>query len=165
MFRRRTNDVAATIVLLSASAVEPILEEADRAAPDETGGMLLGYIAPDSDPEHVVIETVIGPGPSAKHSRHRFEPDAEWQQEQMADIYAGSGRTTTYLGDWHTHPGGVPVPSQRDRKTARRIARRKSARAPRPLILILGSNEDDEWSAVTYRWQADKLEPVETATR
>lgn len=111
-----------------------MLAEAARMAPLETGGMLLGYRVGDE----VVVQAITGPGPDAKHHRARFEPDAAWQQQELERVYAESGRITTYLGDWHTHPAGVPVPSRRDRKTARKVAREKSARAPRPLTAILG---------------------------
>lgn len=130
-------------------------EAADRA-PRETGGMLLGYISPSTSPEEIVIEAVIGPGPAAVHEPTRFEPDSAWQQAHLAQMYERSGRTTTYLGDWHTHPGGAALPSRRDQRTARAIARSKAARAPQPLMLILASDEDD-WSVAAFRYEAGTL--------
>jgi integrative and conjugative element protein (TIGR02256 family) len=130
--------------------------EADVSAPKETGGMLLGYVSPNTAPEHVVIEAVIGPGPDAAHYPDRFEPDSGWQQEELARAYADSGRITTYLGDWHTHPGGVALPSRRDRRTARAIARSKAARMPHPFIVILASDEDG-WRAAAFRYEAGRL--------
>jgi integrative and conjugative element protein (TIGR02256 family) len=133
--------------------------EADASAPNETGGMLLGYVSPNTAPEDVVVEAVIGPGPNAAHRAARFEPDSAWQQEQLARAYEDSGRTTTYLGDWHTHPGGVAVPSRRDRRTARSIARTTAARLPRPFMVILASDEEG-WRAAAYRFQAGRLQAV-----
>lgn len=136
-------------------------EEAEDAVPRETGGLLLGYIAPASTPEEVLIEDVLGPGPGAEHTTRSFVPDSAWQQEQLAAAYEGSGRITTYLGDWHTHPRGVPAPSRRDRRTARVIARLRTSRLPRPLMLILASDADGKWTLVVYRWQGRRLEPVD----
>jgi integrative and conjugative element protein (TIGR02256 family) len=133
--------------------------EADVRAPRETGGILLGYVAPGTEPEDVVVEAVLGPGPNAAHYAHRFEPDSAWQQQQLAQAYAESGRLTTYLGDWHTHPGGVAVPSRRDRRTARAIARSKSARMSRPIMLILAS-EHERWRAAAYRFESGKLHSI-----
>jgi integrative and conjugative element protein (TIGR02256 family) len=113
--------------------------------------MLLGYISPASPPDEVVIETVIGPGPGACHYASRFEPDAAWQQSELARSYEDSGRVTTYLGDWHTHPGGLTLPSRRDRRTARAIARTAGARMPSPLMLILASTEKGDWRFAAYR--------------
>ena len=123
--------------------------------------MLLGYVAPPSDPEQLMIEHALGPGPGATHERHRFVPDGAWQQEQLADAYEASGRITTYLGDWHSHPAGTAVPSRRDHRTARSIARTASARNRRPLTVIVApttlGKADADWSAVAYRFDGKRL--------
>jgi integrative and conjugative element protein (TIGR02256 family) len=156
MWRRRS--VAIATVWLAQKVIDSMLDEATAVAPNETGGMLLGYEGMDA-PEPVVTE-VIGPGPNARHSPSRFEPDADWQQGEVERIYADSGRITTYLGDWHTHPRGPARPSRKDRRTARRIARSKEARAPAPLMLIAGRDEK-EWTIVCYRLRRRRLEPVQ----
>lgn len=150
---------------LRPSAVEDMLNEASARSPLETGGVLLGYIAPATAPEEVMVEAVIGPGPHSRHFKRRFEPDNAWQTREIAARYEASGRITTYLGDWHTHPGGVPLPSRRDQKTARTIARTKSARMAHPLMLILGSNPDDDWRLVVYRSDGRRLKAVESEPR
>lgn len=109
----------------------------------ETGGMLLGYWAVgddagDSSADEVVVVATIGPGPQAQRGRTWLRPDHDWQLRQLEDAYVQSGRTVTYLGDWHTHPGGAPVPSRRDRRTMRAVRRSSSARTPRPLMMIVG---------------------------
>jgi integrative and conjugative element protein (TIGR02256 family) len=167
LLRRRPGEVAAeaaaaTKVWLAEHALMEMLTEAEERSPLETGGMLLGYAAPRAEPEELMVETVLGPGPGSRHFKHRFEPDGAWQERELAKIYQASGRITTYLGDWHTHPGGLPLPSRRDRKTARAIARKKSARMPRPLMLILGSDSKDGWSPAVFRWHKGRLEEVET---
>lgn len=126
-----------------------MVEEARRREPRESGGVILGYEAKNSS--DLVAVTVIGPGPAAKHRRTRFEPDGEWQEAQIASAYEESGRLTTYLGDWHTHPGGAPSPSRRDQRTARRIARHHDARAPHPLMLIV-CGRGGAWRASPYRY-------------
>lgn len=62
---------------LSDAVWDDMVAEAGRAAPDETGGMLLGWENPDRD--EIVVSAIVGPGPRATHSRLRFRPDAEWQ--------------------------------------------------------------------------------------
>lgn len=160
--RRRLRVAPRTHVWLAASALEAMLTEADRYAPLETGGMLLGYCSPDTDPEQLMVEAILGPGPHAAHARELFEPDARWQQAQLTEAYRSSGRITTYLGDWHTHPGSSPAASRRDRRTASRVARTRSARMPSPLILILGMDPlgENQWTAMTYRWQSRRLAAV-----
>lgn len=159
MWRRRP--VALETVWLAQTAVDAMLDEAAAAAPDETGGMLLGYEGLDA-PEPVVTG-IVGPGPDAQHSPSGFEPDADWQQGELERVYADSGRITTYLGDWHTHPRGPARPSRKDRRTARRIARSKEARAPAPLMLIAG-RYDKDWTIVCYRLRRRRLDPVRLRT-
>jgi integrative and conjugative element protein (TIGR02256 family) len=143
-----------------------MVAEARSRSPVETGGILLGYVSTAGERDEFVVQEVLGPGPRSQHSKARFEPDGEWQQQQLALRYQESGRVTTYLGDWHTHPGGLAAPSRRDRKTARAIAKTKSARMPRPLMIILASeiaaNEQEEWSVSAYRWSKGALGAVET---
>jgi integrative and conjugative element protein (TIGR02256 family) len=128
--------------------------EAREKAPRETGGMLLGYRAGRSDAPELVVETVIGPGPRARHGRTRFDPDGAWQRVELARAYR-SRAATTYLGDWHSHPGGTAAPSDLDRRTARAIARRRRARAPQPLMAILFGGRP--WELAAWCWWEDEL--------
>lgn len=154
--RRPKRSLTQTRVLVAERALDAMLREAEARRPVETGGMLLGYLASGTDAETIVIESVIGPGPKAVHDKCRFEPDSTWQQRELAQAYASSGRITTYLGDWHTHPAGTPKPSRQDKRTARSIARAKSARAARPLMLILAPGKDG-WRYVVYRFESGTL--------
>jgi len=111
-----------------------MVQDASRCAPEETGGVVLGYWVDDSE---AVITEHVGPGPDAQHDITGFVPDAQYQRERIAQIYERTGRTHTYLGDWHSHPLGGLGLSRTDRRTARRIAKATDARCPRPLMLLL----------------------------
>lgn len=141
-----------------------MVREAQVRSPMETGGMLLGYVSPGRGTDQIVIDEIVGPGPRAIHERRRFEPDGAWQEARLADRYEASGRITTYLGDWHTHPDGAPTPSRRDRRTVRAIARSRAARAPRPLMFIMAFDLDHTagagWYGAMYRWGSGRLERV-----
>jgi integrative and conjugative element protein (TIGR02256 family) len=129
------------VAWLSRSVLTFLTEEADRAAPDETGGILLGYwTGQHGDP---VITHAIGPGPGAIHERERFVPDHEFQTLQIARLYEASGRRLQYLGDWHTHPGADAYLSGKDEATLKQIAMHRDARAPKPVMLILAGGP--EW--------------------
>lgn len=118
------------------SALAKMAREATRHSPNETGGTLVGYWSGD-----LVVCDVIGAGPLAQHEPARFVPDHDFQVQKIADFYWASSRQHTYLGDWHTHPGGLAELSRTDRKTLGRIRRSKSARAPRPAFCILAGEE------------------------
>lgn len=129
--------------------VEICIDEAEDKYPLETGGAFMGYWA---DRETAVIRTMIGPGPNADHRRRSFQPDETWQQREIANHYAVSGRRETYLGDWHTHPNASSgALSWVDRRALRRVIRTPSARCPIPLMLLF-CGEPDNWSLTG--WQA-----------
>lgn len=128
------------MVLLPSAAFASMMREARRAEPLETGGLLVGYRA--ADLEQIVVTAVVGPGPAARHQRLQFAPDQEWQAKLVARLYELSGRRHTYLGDWHTHPGGAPRPSRKDQRVARLIAGAPAARVPEPIMLIVGQGRD-----------------------
>lgn len=133
---------------VASGGLEEIVAEAERAWPNETGGILMGYIDAAGTP---VVTDVIGPGAAATHAPTGFIPDSSWQQRHIDAVYERSGRRHTYLGDWHTHPGGVPVPSWRDLRTLRRIATFAPARVAAPVMLIAGG--DGALELVAWRWR------------
>jgi integrative and conjugative element protein (TIGR02256 family) len=117
------------------------MEQETRAwYPRETGGVLMGYRLED----HLNVSRIIGAGPLARHLAGAFEPDWKWQQEEVASQYKASGRMLEYIGDWHSHPRGVPRPSAKDRGTARTIAISTEARCPAPLMIIVGLRRREE---------------------
>lgn len=129
------------------TALDSALAEAASRWPLETGGVMLGWRASAVE---VVVQVTIGPGPRAEHHPTAMRPDAAWQQERIAEIYRQSGRRVSYLGDWHTHPGGTPRLSPRDLRTLRRIARHADARAPQPLMVVLAGGSE-QWQLVPYQ--------------
>lgn len=146
---RRPRRGLGAAVWIAERLLETMEAEATEHAPDETGGMLVGYWSETGD---AVITGTIGGGPGAVRQPSRFVADGAWQQKRLDQIYLGSGRVHTYLGEWHSHPTGGLRPSYRDRATARKIARTKEARAPKPLMLIaIGDHGVWQWGAFCYR--------------
>lgn len=141
-----------TTIYLGRGIVAALLTEATRCVPLETGGILLGW----RTSEHICVTSIVGPGPAACHSRTSFNPDAKWQSEQIAQLYAESNRRLAYLGDWHTHPGAAPNPSARDQQTLRAISRHPPARCPQPVMVILGQPQTDEWMAAGHSIARDR---------
>ncbi len=113
-----------------------ILEETIRKFPCETGGVLLGYWGSSQE---IVITAVVGPGSLAIHKKESFIPDNDYHSEEIKCHYEKTGRTETYLGDWHTHPGTKAYLSTQDKKTLSTIANYKQARLDKPIMLILGT--------------------------
>ena len=124
------------MVWISKTSYETLLEEMADHFPNETGGVLMGYWGETNT--NAVITNIIGPGPHAIHESTRFVPDHNYHLRQIAITYESSGRRWTYLGDWHVHPEGSIRLSRVDKRTLRRIALYEPARAPIPLMLLIG---------------------------
>ncbi|MER9262484.1 Mov34/MPN/PAD-1 family protein [Mesorhizobium sp. M0619] len=147
--------------------IQECADEADTKFPLETGGTLMGWwLSPDT----AVVSAMIGPGPGALHERFRFQPDQQWQVEQIAAHYESSGRRETYLGDWHSHPGAPSgALSWTDRGVLRRVIATREARCALPLMMILwgssGTWQLTAWRAQTMPrvvlWEKLHLDPVQ----
>lgn len=136
---RRAFDLMTPVCWLARVAEDSIRAEAARYPKEETGGLLLGYFSLDGS---VVVAEATGPGPLARRTANSFHPDVAWQRHELAHRYATSGRINTYLGDWHSHPGGAVNLSRTDRQTLRRIARTSTARAPDALMAVVAPDAD-----------------------
>jgi len=121
-------------------------------APKESGGVLMGYWG---DSNEAVVTHIWGPGPKARHRLSSFSPDDEWQEAKIAETYERTGRISTYLGDWHSHPGGGCELSSRDIRTLKRIASFTPARADRPIMAIIHGDSllnVTAWCMVRRSW-------------
>lgn len=136
---------------VNVESFDTISTAAEAAHPHETGGVLLGWERPERN--EVVVAAALGAGPASDADELSFRPDSAWQEQEIAKVYEASGRKVTYLGDWHVHPAGVAVPSRIDKKTLRRIATEPGARAPQPIMAILGATADaGHLGLCVWRW-------------
>lgn len=145
-------------VWIARRLVEAMVEEAHRYFPRETGGVLIGYTGAEGD---IVVMDVVGPGPRALHGKSFFAPDYQYHDFEIVRNYEESGRIHTYLGDWHTHPEGSTRLSRLDLGTLQRLARAPEARAPAPLMAILGGGSPWRLSVWRFRPQAGRHPKVQ----
>ncbi len=96
-------------------AVEQRILELARAAADgrETGGILLGR-GPDKHGV-IVIEEAGDAGEDAERRPDFFLRDRAHAEELAAAAWERN--RAVWVGEWHTHPGGPPMPSTRDLTT------------------------------------------------
>ena len=116
-------------------------------APLEVGGVLAGYKSGDD----VVLTHLVGPGPDAVHTTETFLPDHVFHEEEIVRIYTQTGGTSIYLGDWHTHPGGLPKLSRMDRSTLGAIANDAAANCCEPIMMVLAGYGPD-WRPAVFQY-------------
>jgi len=126
---------------LSRNLIEACQGEATRTFPYESGGVLMGERL---GLDRWRIDHFIGPGPDARHERYRFTPDPAWQHDRIAERFHATGGRSTYLGDWHSHPGAHHgCLSYIDRGAARTILRSPDSQCSRILMAIVWGCPDD----------------------
>lgn len=126
--------------------VSELLRLCRQSCPNETGGILLGQYTLS---HHCAIVTVISHAPADSRSGRTWfirgirglqrVIDRLWQREH---VY--------YLGEWHFHPFGSPLPSPTDIDQMQEISRSEQYHCPEPLLLIIGGDPSQNWSARAY---------------
>lgn len=132
------------------SAVNTMLAAAYHSFPNETGGVLMGYLRDNT----VEATHVIGAGPLAREHPRSFTPDRDWQYRRIDELFEESGGSIRYLGDWHTHPRGTLHLSALDRLLLHDTARDSAAQCPEPIMCILAGGEGGVWQTQFFRYSA-----------
>lgn len=99
-------------LILSKSAFEQIKKECLNHPLVETGGILIGKL----NSQEVLVPFTTGSGPKAVRTASSFEPDVEWQQKILDDLF--EKYRVNYVGSYHRHFGGFASPSWIDYGTA-----------------------------------------------
>lgn len=70
--------------------------------------VLVGYVGHD---RRTVTTVIVGPGPSALHTRTRFQRDGDYAQDVVGRLHRASAVRDDYVGEWHSHPeaGGPSI--------------------------------------------------------
>jgi integrative and conjugative element protein (TIGR02256 family) len=104
--------VRASVIRVFPAAASVIEAEAPSSSDGrETGGILLGH----DNGTVVSITAAGGPGPKAVRTPVRFVRDLAYSQSLADEAYERD--RSVWVGEWHTHPNGLPNPSPLDVKT------------------------------------------------
>jgi len=99
----------------------------------ESGGQLFARLAlPD-----IVVEEATGPRRSDWRTRTTYRPNRRTEQREIAAHHA---QGLHFIGDWHTHPEPLPVPSPEDAESMRDLVSR-SKHALNGFVLTIVGNE------------------------
>ena len=91
------------------------------AGRSERGGILIGsYRGP-----HIEILDCTEPGAADKATLSSFTRQDERHQEAATEAWCKSQQKQTYVGEWHSHPCGRPVPSGIDRRAWRSVVAKR----------------------------------------
>jgi integrative and conjugative element protein (TIGR02256 family) len=143
-------------IRISQPALARMRAEVRRGArlrgPDiETGGLLLGQV--DDACRCVWVDDASGPPPDSLLSAVHFDHGVEGVEELIAYHRERSGRLTTFVGMWHSHPCGAAEPSRTD-KAAMAALVTPVADAPRRALIVIVGGHDDRWASFADGRQA-----------
>jgi integrative and conjugative element protein (TIGR02256 family) len=110
----------------------------------ETGGLLFGQV--DHACRCIWIDDVSGPPPDSLLSDVHFDHGIEGVEDLVAYHRHRTGKLSTFLGIWHSHPFGEAEPSRTDKAAMTALVMPISGGPSRALVLIVGGPEE-RWTA------------------
>jgi len=135
-------------VVVLAAVLAAMRAAAADAFPNETGGLLMGFVRAG----RAEVTTVIGAGPQAVMKRRSFTPDRDWQYEQIDRLFYETDGAIRYLGEWHSHPSGSTSLSGLDRSLLGEIAEAPAAQCQTPLMALLAGGGAEEWTEAFFHY-------------
>lgn len=121
-------------VCISDEALQDLSQMARNAAPLETGTPLVGEYSDDQSTAYVLA---VGPlTQDSQGERSTFRRGVAGLNAFFASIFKKSRGRRHYVGEWHSHPGGAPIPSGTDDKNMFAIATDPKNRCPECVLLL-----------------------------
>ncbi|WP_315922109.1 Mov34/MPN/PAD-1 family protein [Mesorhizobium sp. SP-1A] len=109
------------------SVMQSFVQSASTQA--EAGGILIGSYRGS----HIEVLSCTTPLPKDVRKRTLFDRIDRGHHDAAFEAWKKSGRTETYVGEWHTHPERNPSPSGLDLRTWRKITKKQSD----PVVFII----------------------------
>jgi integrative and conjugative element protein (TIGR02256 family) len=106
-----------------------------------------------------IVALAYGPGPQARHRPWSIAPDRPATQAAIDEVHNQSDGALSYIGEWHTHPGGSERPSRRDLSSIETIANEETVDLAEPLMLIVPTvimrRRVRVRTVAAYRWRPE----------
>lgn len=141
-------------IRLNSSHIRRMTLQCTKSYPDETGGILVGFY--NSDLDCAIVTNVFFAAQDSKKGKTWFHRGVYGLQNILNKLWTRHNRY--YLGEWHFHPGGVPIPSWTDMNQMLSISSSSRIHCPEPVLLIFsGTNLMDGMSFRVYVFSKEKI--------
>ena len=148
MRNRWRSECGRYVVEIKPSALQQMVRLAREHWPNEVGSALVGTYTKDGDLARV---TGLAPiAPDSKGKRTAYVRGVEGVTEFFQSLFASSKGRHYYVGEWHSHPGGRPVPSGVDDRNGAAIARNPREMCPECIMVIIGGWEKPDIGVYIY---------------
>lgn len=143
-------------IMLAPQAREAILAEmktsaVDRGQVTETGGLLFGEL--DDAARRIWVTVATGPPADSTHHPRGFICGTRGTRRWANTLRRTHGDAVTFVGTWHTHPGGVAHPSSTDYTTMKKLVEAADTNLDAGLLLIAGGSHDDPTFGAQVLWE------------
>ena len=136
---------------ISNDILSKIKQELSNHYPNEFGGVFVGF----KQNELIVIEDVLIPD-DFENGKTIFVRRPGTLNERLELIFNTTKGKITYIGEWHSHPGGPPNPSSTDINAMQEIADTKKIGNSNPILMIVKIT-DEIFEPVIYIYDKKKL--------
>jgi integrative and conjugative element protein (TIGR02256 family) len=147
-YRFQTEDHAFGLEV-QAAQMKTIVTQCRQTPHTETGGIIVGFYTEDL--HWAIVTDVSSPPQDSRRFRFAFHRGVIGLQEWLRDLW--SERKQYYLGEWHFHPMGSPMPSGIDDRQMSSFATKRDLHCPEPVLLVIGGNPSAEWLARAYVYE------------
>ena len=125
-------------VTIDKKCLGKMLRIASLSHPAEIGGALIGRYTDDGF-DAFIISATRPPGDSYSQ-RSTFIRGARGLAKFFLRLYDKFAFGLHYVGEWHSHPCGLPNPSGIDDESLMRISRYDKANCSEPILIIVGGS-------------------------
>lgn len=133
---RFTNRHTGLSLEIEQALLDSMIESGRQHCPMEFGGVLVGYYSND---KRVAIATDFILPQRFQSSPTSFLRGDEGLKEILKSYFEKTP-SQIYLGEWHTHPDSLPIPSSADINSMNEIYSSKDVNINLPLLIIIGLN-------------------------
>lgn len=127
--------------ILDTGIQEKLYELRRTQLPNETGGVILGYI--DQKLKHIYVVDVLQAPPDSDADRTGFTRGVEGLKAALDEVARRTANIVGYLGEWHSHPAFTSAyPSGTDRALIEQLSNALDLDGQPALMLIVGTAGD-----------------------
>ena len=130
---------------------ESIQRQVAKYYPRECGGIFVGRVVGSA----AVIQQIMMPK-TFYSTPIFFRRMASLVNRWLSRVFKQSEGETIYLGEWHSHPNGIPIPSITDFTTMKKIAEYEGVRIKTPILMIVGY-DGNTYAETFYLFNYNKL--------
>ena len=108
--------------------------------PNETGGVILGYV--DHKSKRIFMVDALSSPPDSKEDNSGFIRGIKGLKRQLDEASRRTANIVSYIGEWHSHPKNATAqPSVLDRELLDYLSEKLSFEGQPSLMLIVADNE------------------------